>query len=106
MHLKLLILMLKKTVILLLDEIHIRDGLVYDKHTGTLLGFSNLGDINIFIYISTIHCCPSPPLLSVDRGLIIRPRYLLSHGCFSVSMLVSILYTQNRADLSYCMVQE
>ena len=31
----------QKIVILLLDEMHIRDDLVYDKHTGALLGFCN-----------------------------------------------------------------
>ena len=36
----------QKYVILLMDEMHIREDLVYDKHTGALLGFTNLGDIN------------------------------------------------------------
>ncbi len=36
----------QKYVILILDEMHIRDDLIYDKHTGALLGFSNLGEIN------------------------------------------------------------
>ena len=33
-------------VILLLDEMHIKESLVYDKHTGDLIGFADLGDIN------------------------------------------------------------
>ena len=33
-------------VILLLDEMYIKEGLVYDKHTGELIGFTYLGDIN------------------------------------------------------------
>ena len=36
----------QEIVILLLDEMHIRDNFVCDKHSGALLGFSNLGDIN------------------------------------------------------------
>ena len=36
----------QKYVIILMDEMHIREDLVYDKHTGALLGFTNLGDIN------------------------------------------------------------
>ena len=36
----------QRHIILLLDEMHIRDELVYDKHTGALLGFANLGTIN------------------------------------------------------------
>ena len=31
---------------LLLNEMHIREDLVYDKHTGRMIGFTNLGDIN------------------------------------------------------------
>ena len=29
-----------------MDEIHIKNELVYDKHSGVLIGFENLGDIN------------------------------------------------------------
>lgn len=36
----------QKLVILLLDEIHIREDLVYNKHTGKMIGFCNLGEIN------------------------------------------------------------
>lgn len=35
-----------KCVNLLLDEMHIRQDLVFDKHTGQMIGFTNLGDIN------------------------------------------------------------
>ena len=33
-------------MILLLDEMHIREDLVFDKHTGAMVGFGNLGDIS------------------------------------------------------------
>jgi len=33
-------------VALLLDEVHIKEDLVYDKHSGSLIGFANMGDIN------------------------------------------------------------
>ena len=36
----------EKYVILLLDEMHVKEELVYDKHTGQLIGFVNLGEIN------------------------------------------------------------
>ena len=36
----------EKCAILLLDEMHIREDLVFDKHTGAIIGFTNLGDIN------------------------------------------------------------
>ena len=35
-----------KQVILLLDEMHIREDLVFDKHSGRLIGFTDLGEIN------------------------------------------------------------
>ena len=35
-----------KLVVLLLDEMHIREDLVYDKRTRRMIGFTNLGDIN------------------------------------------------------------
>ena len=35
-----------KLVVLLLDEMYIREDIVYDKHTGHVIGFTNLGDIN------------------------------------------------------------
>jgi len=31
---------------LVMDEIHIKSGLVYDKHQGSLIGFINLGNAN------------------------------------------------------------
>ena len=36
----------EKRVILLIDEMHIREDLVFDKNAGTLVGFVNLRDTN------------------------------------------------------------
>ncbi|XP_065894386.1 uncharacterized protein [Dysidea avara] len=36
----------EKCVIMLLDETHLKEDLVFNKHTGCLTGFCNLGDIN------------------------------------------------------------
>ena len=36
----------QRLVILLLDEMHIKEDLVYEKHSGRMIGFTNLGDIN------------------------------------------------------------
>ena len=36
----------QKCVILLLDEMHIKGNLVYKKHSGSLIGLVNLGDVN------------------------------------------------------------
>ena len=35
-----------RCALLLLDEMHVREDLLYDKHKGELIGFTNLGDIN------------------------------------------------------------
>ena len=36
----------KRYVALLIDEMKIKEELVYDKHTGQVVGFTSLGDIN------------------------------------------------------------
>ena len=36
----------QKLVVLLLDEMHIKQDLVYDKHSGRVIGFCNLGEIS------------------------------------------------------------
>ena len=35
-----------KCVTLLMDEMYIREGLVYEKHSGRMIGYSHLGDVN------------------------------------------------------------
>ena len=39
----------EKYVLLLLDEMHVKQDLVYNKSTGELVGFVNLGDINMHL---------------------------------------------------------
>ena len=34
----------EKLVVIFLDEMYIKEDLVYNKHSGTLIGFTNLGD--------------------------------------------------------------
>lgn len=36
----------QKLVVLLLDEMHVKENLVFDKHSGRLIGFVDLGDVN------------------------------------------------------------
>ena len=36
----------QKAVAVVIDEMHIREGLVYNKHSGALVGFTDLGDVN------------------------------------------------------------
>jgi len=37
---------LNRYVMLVIDEMHVKEELVYDKHEGSLIGFVNLGNIN------------------------------------------------------------
>ena len=36
----------QKALVVVMDEMHIREGLVYDKHSGALVGFTDVGDVN------------------------------------------------------------
>ena len=43
---------LSRHVILLIDEMYVKEGLVYSKTTGALIGFIDLGDINNHLHQS------------------------------------------------------
>ena len=54
-------------LVILIDEMHIREDLVYDKHSGRLLGFVDLGDTNNHLArfeesLSEADECAPPPL--------------------------------------------
>ena len=36
----------QKMVVLLIDEMYIKEDMVYNKHTGRIIGFTDLGDVN------------------------------------------------------------
>ena len=38
---------IEKYICILFDEIKIQESLVWDKHTGELIGFVDLGDVNV-----------------------------------------------------------
>ena len=68
----------EKLVLLLLDEMHIREGIVYDKHSGEMIGFANLGEINEHLLafehslLSNAPAAPSPAktmMVFMVRGL-------------------------------------
>ncbi len=42
---------LNKYVVLVLDEMYVREDLVYDKHTGALIGFADIGKTNQQLYL-------------------------------------------------------
>ena len=39
----------EKCAFLLLDEMHIKEDLVFDKHSGMMIGFTDLRDINMHL---------------------------------------------------------
>ena len=40
----------KRNVLITMDEMYIKEDLVFKKHTGELIGFTNLGDINMHLH--------------------------------------------------------
>ena len=45
---------LSKYVGIVIDEMYIKEGLVYDKSTGTLTGYSDLGEVNNLLMAARI----------------------------------------------------
>ena len=82
-----------KCVLLLLDEMHVREDLVYDKHTGELIGFTNLGDINNHLdaYKKALSTDEKPPSLAKSgqvfmvRGLFTKLQF--AYAQFPCSIL-------------------
>ena len=82
-----------KCVLLLLDEMHVREDLVYDKHTGELIGFTNLGDINNHLdaYEKALSTDEKPPSLAKSgqvfmvRGLFTKLQF--AYAQFPCSIL-------------------
>ena len=74
----------QKYVIILTDEMHIHEDLVYDKHTGALLGFTNLSDINSHLNrfeqslqanMISESALAKTMLVIMVRGLFTKPQY-------------------------------
>ena len=65
----------QKCVIILIDEMHIKENLVYEKHSGNIIGFTNLGDVN-------------EELLSLEQG-----RYERSLAQSMVAFMVRGIFT-------------
>ena len=69
--------------VLLLDEMKVESGLVFNKNTGELIGFSNLGEVNQDIehIISRMKNTPyTPPLAKKMLAFMIRPVHRPSFG--------------------------
>lgn len=66
---------INKYVVLIIDEVHVKEELVYDKHDGCLVGFINLGDINnqlIEFEAALAQDKRDPPLASSMLVLMVR----------------------------------
>ena len=61
--------------VILLDEMHIREDIVFDKHSGAMIGFTKLGDINDHLLQferSLTEDQPSPPLAKSMMVFMVR----------------------------------
>ncbi len=74
----------QKLVILLLDEMYVREDLVYDKHTGQMIGFCNLGSVNN-------HLLSFERSIDVDGGTTVTPVLAKSIMVFMVRGLFTPL---------------
>ena len=56
----------KRNVVLVLDEVYIKKGLIYDKHQGSLVGFANLGEISdhLLKFENALHVEDTPQQLA------------------------------------------
>ena len=67
----------EKCVIIILDEMHIREDLVFDKHSGALIGFTNLGEVNSHLLayehsISQSEKSPEPAVAQTMMTFMVR----------------------------------
>ncbi len=67
----------QKHVVLLVDEMHIKDELVYGKYTGDLVGFINLGELNYRLLRFENECSATS---SVDSTEHVRKLYYHDRG--------------------------
>lgn len=79
---------------MLLDEMHIKDNLMYNKHSGKMIGFVDLGDINSHLvsFEKSLHEDFSGPDLAnsmmvvMVRGLFSKLKFPYAHfPCLSVA---------------------
>ena len=96
----------QKYVVLLHDEIKIKSDLVYCKHTGQLIGFANLGEVNNALvdfekqledeYTNGKPDIASYMLVFMVRGITTRLEYPLAHfpcsGCITADFIFPLLW--------------
>ncbi|CAB3994726.1 Hypothetical predicted protein [Paramuricea clavata] len=96
----------QKFVVLLHDEVKIKSDLVYCKHTGELIGFANLGDVNNALVdfekqcqIEVSNCTPDIATYMLSfmvRGVSISLEYPLAHfpcsSCISADQIYPLFW--------------
>ena len=61
----------KRYVALLIDEMKIKEDLVYDKHTGQIVGFVSVGDVGEILSEMERKCTESKPKLPVSTHILV-----------------------------------
>ena len=69
----------QRCVAVIMDEMHIREGLVYDKHSGALLGFTDLGDVNNLLMEFERSLTSDAPTESLSKSMLV----LMVRGLFT-----------------------
>lgn len=75
----------QKCVVMIMDEMYIKEELVYDKHSGSLIGFVNMGDINthLFAYERSINQDTAPAESLANTMMVFMVQGLLSSLSFA-----------------------
>ena len=68
----------KRYVALLIDEMKIKEDLVYDKHTGQIIGFVSVGDLGDILSDMERRCTANSPQLPVSNHILV----LMVRGIF------------------------
>ena len=81
-----------RNVVVVLDEVHIKEGFVYDKHQGSLISFANLGEVSDHLLRFEDECYgkETPKQLAGSMVYSINDQRLISQTKFSVCPICSL----------------
>ena len=77
----------QKCIAVIMDEMHIREGVVYDKHSGALLGYTDLGNMNNLLMEFEQSLASDAPPESLSKTMLV----LMVRGLF---ILLQFPYAQ------------
>ena len=71
----------QKCVVILIDEMHIKENLVFEKHSGSVIGFTNLGDITneLLSFEQGLSKALLASLTLMVRGIFTSLKFLYAH---------------------------